>query len=334
MYGFMQKWHYHIGVDVSRNTLDIYCSQVKEHIQINNGTDGFKAFIKWCKSYGIDLKRAIIAMEYTGGYEYKLIQFCERKSIIYVRIPGLAIKNSLGITRGKNDRVDALRIAQYAEEKEKSIEPSKPLNKVIIRLKELLSFRKRIVRETSGYKATKKERKHMYPDLESDFIIQSIESKIKQNDALLEAIDSELEVLISKNPDMSNNYALLTSIKGIGMVNALMVIAYTENFESFENARSYAVYAGVIPFDYSSGKSLKGRKRISPIANKEIKQELTQAAKSAMVWDKELREYAQRKLERKHYYKVVNNVRFKLILRMFSVVKRQEKYVENYKKAA
>ncbi len=57
---------------------------------------------------------------------------------------------------------------------------------------------------------------------------------------------------------------------------------------------------------------------------------LTQAAGSVMVWDKELREYAERKLANKPYRTVRNNVRFKLILRMFSVVKRQEKYVENY----
>lgn len=330
----MKKWSYHIGVDVSRDTLDIHCFQVNEHIRISNDTAGFKAFLKWCKPHGIDLKKAIVAMEYTGGYEYKFIQFCESKNIGYVRIPGLAIKNSLGITRGKNDRVDARRIAQYAEEKEKSIEPSKPLNKSILRLKELLSYRKRIVRETAGYKATQKERKHMYPDLENDFILQSIESKIEQNDALIASIEVEMEALINQYPDIARNYELLTSIKGIGMVNALMTIVYTENFESFEEARSYAVYAGVIPFDYSSGKSIKGRKRTSPLANKEIKQELTQAAKSAMVWDPELSQYAQRKLERKHYFTVVNNVRFKLILRMFSVVKRQEEYVENYRKAA
>lgn len=64
-------------------------------------------------------------------------------------------------------------------------------------------------------------------------------------------------------------------------------IAYTENFISFDNPRSYAVYVGVIPIDYSSGTSIKGRKRISHIANKELKQELNQAARCALEWDKE-----------------------------------------------
>lgn len=328
----MKKWDYIIGVDVSKNTLDIFCPEVKEHIQISNSSEGFKVLLKWCKTLGIDLKNAIVAMEYTGGYEYKLIRFCESKYIPFVRIPGLAVKNSLGITRGKSDKVDSQRIAQYTEEKQKAIQPSKPLNKGILKLKELLSFRKRVVRENAGYKATLKERKHMYPDITSDFIIKSIERKIKQNDALLEKIEAELDMFISQYPEIENNYVLLTSIKGIGKVNALMTIAYTENFESFDNPRSYAVYVGVVPFDYSSGSSIKGRKRISPLGNKELKQELNMAARSAMEWDEELKAYAQRKLEHKHYKIVLNNVKFKLILRMFAVVKRQENYVDNYNK--
>ena len=130
------------------------------------------------------------------------------------------------------------------------------------------------------------------------------------------------------------NFTLSTSIKGIGKVNGLMTIAYTENFSSFSNPRSYAVYVGVIPFDHRSGTSIHGRKRVSHIANKELKQELNQAARSAMVWDKEMNVYAERKLETKCYKIVLNNVKFKLILRMFAVVKRGEMYVENYEKTA
>ena len=53
-----------------------------------------------------------------------------------------------------------------------------------------------------------------------------------------------------------------------------------------------------------------------------------------MEWDKELRSYGENKLKTKCYKIVLNNIKFKLILRMFAVVKKGEKYVENYKKAA
>lgn len=330
----MKNWDFTLGVDVSKNTLDVCCAEIKEHIQIKNGTEGFLQFKKWCRHFDIKIQRSFLVMEYTGGYEYKLIQFCETNNIPYTRIPGLAIKNSLGIARGKNDKVDAARIAQYGEEKHKSLCADKPLNVAIVKLKELLHFRKRMVRENAGYKSSIKERRHMYGDNKKDIIVKLLEQKQKENVKKIASLELELVKLVTADEKMHTNYTLLTSIKGIGKINALMTIAYTENFVSFTNPRSYAVYVGVIPFDHSSGTSIKGRKRVSHIANKELKQELNQAARSAMEWDKEMKIYGENKMKTKCYKVVLNNIKFKLILRMFAVVKKGEMYVDNYKNAA
>ena len=330
----MKKWNFILGVDVSKLTLDIHCAELNEHIKIANGTEGFKQLRKWFKQFGIDPTQSIMVMEYTGGYEYKLIQLCESLSIPYTRIPGLEIKNSLGITRGKNDQVDARRIALYTEEKIKKISASKPLNRRIVRLKELLAFRKRLVRNNAGLKASVKERIFMSEVPKTDPIRKISEDQIRRTKKDIEKLDLELQDLIKADESMLLNYRIIKSIKGIGPVNALMTIAYTENFTSFTNPRAYAVYTGVIPFDHSSGTSLKSKRRVSHLANKELKQELNQAAKTAINWDKDLGEYAARKLKTKPYQLVLNNVKFKLILRMFSLVKRGETYVDNYQKAA
>lgn len=330
----MKKWKFTLGVDVSKHTLDISCSELNEHIKIKNGSEGFTQFLKWCRRLKIDLQDCFLVLEYTGGYEYKLLQFCEAHAIVYARIPGLAIKNSLGITRGKNDKVDSLRIAQYGEEKYKSLQPSRPLNAAIIRLKELLSFRKRLVRENAGYQSSIKEREHMYGVNKKDIVLKALKQKQKANTKIIAEVEVEMMKIIAQDEQMNMNYALITSIKGIGKVNGLMTIAYTENFTSFTNPRSYAVYVGVIPFDHSSGTSIHGRKRVSHIANKELKQELNQAARSAMEWDKEMNAYAEKKMKTKCYKIVLNNIKFKLILRMFAVVKKGEMYVENYRNVA
>jgi transposase len=330
----MQKPQFTIGIDVSKNTLDVYCSEIKQHRRISNDTAGFKAFLNFCKSEGIHLQQAFIVLEYTGGYEYRLLQFCESKNIAYLRIPGLAIKRSLGIVRGKNDKVDAARIAQYADEKYKQLNPERPLNKSILRLKELLGFRKRLVRENAGYKSSIKERLHMYEVNAQDYFIKTFNKKLNANLKEIGNTEKLIAELIHNDEALLRSYSLLKSIRGIGNVNAWMTIAFTENFTSFTNPRSYAVYVGVIPFDHSSGRSIKGRKRVNHIANKELKQELNQAAKSAIQWDKEMRAYADKKLLTKHYGIVLNNVKFKLILRMFAVVKRGENYVDNYTIAA
>ena len=330
----MKKWKFTLGVDVSKHTLDISCSELNEHIKIKNGSEGFTQFLKWCRRLKIDLQDCFLVLEYTGGYEYKLLQFCEAHAIVYARIPGLAIKNSLGITRGKNDKVDSLRIAQYGEEKYKSLQPSRPLNAAIIRLKELLSFRKRLVRENAGYQSSIKEREHMYGVNKKDIVLKALKQKQKANTKIIAEVEVEMMKIIAQDEQMNMNYALITSIKGIGKVNGLMTIAYTENFTSFTNPRNYAVYVGVIPFDHSSGTSIHGRKRVSHIANKELKQELNQAARSAMEWDKEMNAYAEKKMKTKCYKIVLNNIKFKLILRMFAVVKKGEMYVENYRNVA
>jgi transposase len=330
----MKKWYFTLGVDVSKDTLDISCAQLKEHIKIKNGSEGFVQLCKWCRLLKIDLKKSFFVMEYTGGYEYKLLQFCESRNLAFTRIPGLAIKNSLGISRGKNDKVDSSRIAQYGEEKHKLLKPSRPLNPAIISLRQLLNFRKRLVREKAGYEASVKEREHMYNCGKRDIVIRTLEQKIKSNNKYIAAIETEMMKIVATDEKISINYKLITSIKGIGKVNGLMTIAYTENFTCFDSPRHYAVYVGVIPFDHSSGTSIKRRKTISHIANKELKQELNQAARSALQWDMEIRSYGQNKLKTKCYKIVLNNIKFKLILRMFAVVKRGEMYVENYVKVA
>lgn len=203
-----------------------------------------------------------------------------------------------------------------------------------MKLKDLISFRKKLVRENAGYKATIKERMHMYEVGKEDFIIKTLYKKLRSNEKEIAATEALLLQIVNADEALHKSFLLLTSIKGIGNINALMTIVFTENFSSFTSAKSYAVYVGVIPFDYSSGTSLKGRKRVSSIANKELKQELNQAARSAIQHDRELKEYAARKLQNKPYGIVLNNVKFKLILRMFAVVKRGEKYVDRYQVAA
>jgi len=330
----MKKWNVILGVDVSKLTLDICWAEQNQHIKIENCSKGFSVLKKWCKTLSIDLNEALIVMEFTGGYEYRFIQFCESMSIRYLRVPGLEIKQSMGMTRGKSDQEDSYRIGRYGEQRAHELEASKPLNNNILSLKQLLSFRKRLVRDRGAFEGTLKEREHMYEMKNKDTIARIIQSKIKANTQHIKQIEQEITAIIKNNEDMLLNYRIITSIKGIGCVNAWMTIAYTENFTSFIDARTYGVYVGVIPFGHTSGTSIKRRSRVSYLAHKELKQELSQAARSAMVHDPELRSYAERLLKNKDYKLVQNNVKFKLILRMFSLVKRGELYVENYRRAA
>ena len=109
-----------------------------------------------------------------------------------------------------------------------------------------------------------------------------------------------------------------------------MLIIHTNNFAGFENARQIASYCGCAPFPNQSGIVDRGN-HISRLANKELKVLLSQCAVSAIQHNKEIATYAKRKLAEGNPKRVViNNVRNKLIQRIFAVVRYKIPYREEY----
>jgi transposase len=117
----------------------------------------------------------------------------------------------------------------------------------------------------------------------------------------------------------------------VAMITAVALIIHTNNFEAFKTSRQLACYCGVVPFERTSGTSMNKGKHISHLANKEIKALLTQCARRAVQYDKEIAVYYTRKIaEGKKDRIVINNVRNKLIQRIFAVVNNKIPYRENY----
>lgn len=113
----------------------------------------------------------------------------------------------------------------------------------------------------------------------------------------------------------------------MGFAIAIHFIIATENFTRFSDARKLICYCGVAPFKHESGSSIRGKTRISHLANKKLKALLTSGAAAAVKWDPELKQkYEQKQAEGKHKRSALNIIRAKLIERMFAVVKRQSPY--------
>ena len=156
-----------------------------------------------------------------------------------------------------------------------------------------------------------------------------IESGIALFSADIKCIEQEMEQIINSEPSIVENYKLIRSVVGIGLVNSILFIVYTCNFQTFTNARKYACYGGVAPFENSSGTSIRGKTRVSHLANKRIKANLSNAARSAIQNDPELRLYYDRKAkEGKAHGVIMNVIKFKLITRVFAVVERRTPFVK------
>lgn len=331
----MQRKEIFIGVDVSKETLDVAVRGTKNHIRIANSSEGFKQLQAWLRSLGLSIVDCWLVLEYTGGYEYRLVQFCQAKNITFTRVPGLEIKKSLGMQRGKNDKIDAMRIAEYGFERQQKLKPHKVCNAAITSLKQLLTQRRGFVKDKKAHEHRMKELLSMMEFKAGEVVIKYYKQAVDFAVRMIEKTEAAIMKIIQSDKSMSRNFELITSIPGVGNVNGWMTIAYTENFECFDDARKYGAYCGVVPYDHTSGKSIKGKSRVSHMANKSIKSDLSMAARASINHDPEMKQYYERRIALgKHHMAVLNEVKFKLILRMFAVVNKQEVYVKNLKSAA
>ena len=331
----MQSKEFFIGIDVSKLTLDVSVNGTKNHIRIQNSSEGFKQLQSWLKSLNVDLTDSWFVFEYTGGYEYRLVQFLQSKGIVFTRVPGLQLKKSMGMQRGKNDKIDSLRIANYGYEKREKLKAHKACSTAIARLKLLLTQRSGFVDDKKAHEHRLKELKAMMDLKKGDAILKRYQQAVDFAVKMIAKTEAEIMKLFSKNESMNKNFHLITSIPGIGKVNGWMTIAYTENFERFPHGRAYGAYIGVVPYDHSSGTSIKGKSRVSHMANKTLKADLSMAAKASVMHDPEMKMYYERRsaLGKKHMG-IMNEVKFKLVLRMFAVVNKGEVYVKNQNLAA
>jgi transposase len=319
------------GIDISKNHLDIFYQVDKKHIQISNDKIGFKQLCKTFKQLNQEPEDCWLVFEHTGLYASLLLEFCIKKQLAFTQVSGLALKRSLGLVRGKSDKIDAKSISQYAFEKKSVLKCTIASNQIIDRLKTLMNLRSRMVVQRAGYQIAVKEMKVFLMLKDSDIIIQSQLAIVKKLTQQIEKIELEVKELIDENEELRINFQLLTSITGVGFVLATYTLIHTGNFSKFTNARKFACYCGTAPFERTSGISIRGKTQVSNLANKKMKSLLDVAAKCCISFDKELKEYYSKRIAAgKSKMSSINVVRNKLIYRMFAVVKRGTPFEKEY----
>lgn len=318
-----------IGVDVSKLKLDLHCYGQSNSLVVSNDTKGFKSFLKWLrKEVSKDINEVMVVMEYTGIYTYRLEQFLDQQVIAYVKRPALDIKRSVGMKRGKTDQADARMISQYGWYRREELKPMKPVSDAQQQLQQLMNYRDKLVADRASYEARLGELKGQLGGKLPARIVASSEYVMEILSVEIKEAQQAIEEVIESDKGLKANYDLVKSVQGIGFVTAVHMLIATENFSRFSNARKFACYAGVAPFEHTSGSSIRGRTKVSQLANKKIKSLLTLAAICAVKHDPELKaKYAQKIKEGKPKMSVLNMIRFKLIERMFAVIKRQSPYI-------
>lgn len=327
------NYSHYIGIDVSKEKLDVVLMTVSGEILdktvIKNNVT---AIGKWLRSLfkKHSKEEMLFCLEPTGHYSnVSVITIHKAGAKVWIANP-VDIRQSIGMQRGKNDAIDARRIAEYARRfKDKArLVQSKELQ--LLKLKQLLAYREELVTERAKFRAQVKDFKGRFEKEVYLTIQRTNQGLITQLNKYIGIVEEQIEKMIREVQEMKERYDLVQTVTGVGKILARTVIAMTSDFSRFNNARALACHAGVAPFHYASGSSIRGRNKISHRANKRLKTLLHLAALSAIRTGGDLKNYYERKVkEGKPKMLVLNAVRNKIISRIFAVIKRATPYQIN-----
>lgn len=332
-----------IGIDFSKEKFDaslIKAEGLKEcapsvHEVFDNKASGFRRLVRWVKSQSEEVPADawLFCGENTGGYSIALSNYLYASGYDLWLECAYKIKHSAGIQRMKNDKADSRAIAEYAMRNHDKTILYKPQSASLTCLREVFLYRHSLVRQKVSLQVRRNEKR--LTQGKSDIkTFMSFTSKhlITEVNKAISKCDDKIKEIIASDDELKEIFEIITSMPGIGVINATCLMVYTDNFNKFElNSRKIGCYYGIAPFGRQSGSSIKGRPQVSPFANRMIKSLLSQAALVATKTDISIYNYQQRLIQRgKHPLLIQNNIKNKILHRIVAMVKNRQKYNPDY----
>lgn len=329
----IENIHYFIGVDISKKTLDIAVLHQNELIvqeTVLNTKKALHSFFSTLKKSNVNINESIICGEFTGVYSKHLIDFCLNKSLNLWMENAYHIKQPQGLKRGKNDKIDAFRIATYAFRNRYDYKGFETPRSEIKELKVLINQRKRLfavkkqLTMAMGEKGFRSQEEHKLMKVFSINTIKGLEKDLK-------LLDIKIMTLIKSDKNIYRHYKIITSVDGVGPITAINMIVITNEFKAISEAKKFACYSGVVPFRYTSGTSVNSKSKVSKMANHQMKTLLHMAALSCIQMKGDLQDFYLRKIEAgKNKMSIINAIRNKIVLRVFACIKNNRMYQKEY----
>lgn len=332
----MKSYDWFVGIDVSKGKLDIAVLKGNEkqyHVIIENTVVGIKSLFKNLhKEFPeFDLRTCLIGMEHTGIYNNHLLAVAQKQNWNLCLESATHIKQSGGLQRGKSDKVDALRIAQYVYKNRGEIKLWRPAREVIAQLRNLTSVRDRLIAAKKQLEVALKENTTFQSKNTVKSIAACCKKSIQALVADIELTEGKIQQVIKSDTVLNRLFTVITSVPGVGLVTATSLVINTNEFKDITEPRKYACYAGVAPFEHTSGSSIRGKTRVSKKANLHAKSLLHMSAMTSILYNPELKMYYKRKVEEgKSKMSVINAVRNKILHRVFACVRDNREYEKIY----
>ena len=334
-----------IGIDFAKEKFDaaiIEACGLKEfgdrlHGTFPNDKKGYRKLINWVKTYcgGAVEDEWLFCGEDTGSCSVGLSKWLYGKGLDIWIENAYSIRHSSGIQRVKTDKADAYMIAEYAWRHHDKAMLFEPLSESLTQLREVFLYRHKLVQQRVAMEVRKKDKESSGETSRAmSFIKRKSKHLMAEIDKSIKECDEMIDRIISEDPELAENYAIVTSIKGVARQNGACLLVYTNNFKRFDmDARKIACYYGVAPFGKESGSSVHTPAHTSHFANKLIKSLLSQAAQIARIYNPEIREYYDRlRAKGKKHSVAINNVKNKLLRIIVALIKKRTFYdPESYK---
>ena len=308
------------GVDISKNVFDVVDS-VGKHSQFSNDPKGFKMFLKSLSS------EALVVMEATGYYHYRLAQFLYEQGVRVSVVNPLSVKRfiQMKLSKVKTDKSDAKSICEYATVNEVPLYTARNKNQAeclqLLRLIDIYIKQSTALKnKLHGEKVLGKPSKTVYHSLNR--ALKSVRTEIN-------VLETRLTELVKE--EQQQQLTLLKSIPGMGNRTAIMLLVLTDGFSNFENARQLCCYTGITPTIRESGKSVRGKSRISKVGNSKLRNLLFMCSFTACKHNKACREIYERIIAKGKSKKLaLIAVCNKLLKQAFAIAKSGLPYNENF----
>ena len=158
-------------------------------------------------------------------------------------------------------------------------------------------------------------------------VIKAYEKLSKEIEKSIEACLSDIEKLIKSDSELCGKIEKIGTIKGVGFITIVTIIAETKGFKLTTSRKQLASYAGLDVVERQSG-IVSGKTKISKKGNSRIRAALYFPAVAASVHNKELREDYLRIVEKNPKYKKigVTALQRKLLLLIYTLWKNGETF--------
>jgi transposase len=266
---------YSVGIDISMDDFHVCVSGIDSEQRVTvRGTRSFKntssghaQCVGWAKKLNKEQVPMVFLMEATGVYYEELAWYLHlEKEHVSVVVPNKTKKYLQSLGKSKNDKIDAIGLAQMGAEKQ--LKQWIPLTDSIYELRTLTRHRE----SCSKLRTATINRIHAleHGRVKVKPVLKSLKSSLKHFDKELEKMDELIKDLIMSDPLLAKQCLKITKVKGIGITTFAIVVAETNGFAAIENHRQLVSYAGYDVVENQSGNHV-GRTRISKKGNSRIR---------------------------------------------------------------